>query len=61
MDLGTLLLNISNFLSTLWSWLITLFSYQFQFAGLTISLWQIFIGVGVGVFVVALLIDFIAT
>lgn len=59
MGLGTLLLNISEFLSTLWTWLLNLFTYQFEMGGLTISLWQIFVGLGVAVFVVALIINFI--
>lgn len=59
MGVGSLLLNISEFLATLWNWLLTLFTFQFQLGGLTISLWQIFIGLGVGVFIAALIINFL--
>lgn len=59
MGLGSLLINISSFLSSLWDWLLRLFTYQFQLGGLTISLWQVFLGLGVAVFVAALIINFL--
>lgn len=59
MGIGTLLLNISQFLSTLWTWLLNLFTTQFQLGDLTISLWQIFVGLGVAVFIAALIVNFL--
>lgn len=56
MQLGTLLLNISSFFSTLWVWLNQLFTISFNLGGVEISLWSIFVGLGVSVFITAVII-----
>lgn len=57
MQLGDLLLNISSFLGTLWAWLLRLFTVQFNLGGMTISLWSIFLGLGVTVFITVFIIS----
>lgn len=57
MELGNLLLNISSFLSTFWLWLSRLFTVEFNLGGLTISLWSIFLGLGVTVFITIVIIN----
>lgn len=56
MALGDLLLNISSFLGTLWAWILRLFTVQFNLGGLEISLWSIFLGLGVTVFITVFII-----
>ena len=56
MQLGTLLLNISSFFSTLWVWLNQLFTISFNLGGVEISLWSIFVGLGVSVFITAIIV-----
>lgn len=56
MNLGDTLINISKFLHDLWSWIETLFTYQFQIGGATVSLWTIFVGVGVAIFITVFII-----
>lgn len=56
MNLGDTLINISKFLHDLWSWIETLFTYQFELGGQTISLWTIFVGVGVAIFITVFII-----
>lgn len=56
MNIGDTLLNISKFLGDLWSWVNNLFTYQFTLGGTTISLWTIFVGVGVAIFVTIFII-----
>ena len=60
MQLGTLLLNISSFFSTLWLWINQLFNVQFNLGGVEISLWSIFVGLGVSVFITAVIIKLFA-
>ena len=55
-NIGDTLLNISSFLHSLWVWTTTLFTYQFQIGGLTISLWSIFLGLGVSIFITVVII-----
>lgn len=57
MQIGDLLLNISSFLSTLWVWISRLFTVQFNLGGLEISLWSIFLGLGVTVFITVFIIS----
>lgn len=57
MQIGDLLLNISSFLSTLWSWILRLFTVQFNLGGIEISLWSIFLGLGVTVFITVFIIS----
>lgn len=57
MELGDLLLNISSFLGTLWGWVLRLFTVQFNLGGLEISLWSIFLGLGVTVFITVFIIS----
>ena len=57
MQLGDLVLNISSFLGTLWAWLIRLFNVTFNLGGLEISLWSIFLGLGVTVFITIFIIN----
>lgn len=57
MALGDLLLNISSFLGTLWAWILRLFTVQFNLGGLEISLWSIFLGLGVTVFITVFIIS----
>lgn len=57
MALGDLLLNISSFLGTLWAWIVRLFTVQFNLGGLEISLWSIFLGLGVTVFITVFIIS----
>lgn len=56
MQLGNLLLNISSFFSTLWVWLNQLFTISFNLGGVEISLWSIFVGLGVSVFITAIIV-----
>ena len=51
MNIGDTLINISSFLNTIWVWIQTLFTYQFQLGNVTISLWTIFLGLGVATFI----------
>ena len=57
MQIGDLLLNISSFLSTLWAWILRLFTVQFNLGGIEISLWSIFLGLGVTVFITVFIIS----
>lgn len=57
MQLGDLMLNISSFLGTLWAWFIRLFNTSFNLGGLEISLWSIFLGLGVVVFLTVFIIS----
>lgn len=57
MALGDLLLNISSFLGTLWDWFSSLFTYEFTFGGLTVSLWTIFVGLGAAIFITIFIIN----
>lgn len=56
MNIGDTLINISQFLNSLWVWIQTLFTYQFQLGNITISLWTIFVGLGVAVFITVFII-----
>ena len=56
MNIGDTLINISQFLHSLWVWIETLFTYQFELGGLTISLWTIFVGLGVAIFITVFII-----
>lgn len=56
MQLGNTLINISQFLHDLWMWIESLFTYQFQLGNTTISLWTIFVGVGVAIFITVFII-----
>lgn len=56
MNIGDTLINISSFLHNLWVWVETLFTYQFQLGNVTISLWTIFLGLGVAVFITVFIV-----
>ncbi len=56
MNIGDTLINISQFLNSLWVWVQTLFTYQFQLGNMTISLWTIFVGLGVAIFITVFII-----
>lgn len=55
-NIGDTLLNISSFLNSLWVWLTTLFTYQFEIGNITVSLWSIFLGLGVSIFITVVII-----
>lgn len=55
-NIGDTLINISIFLNSLWTWVTNLFTYQFQIGDFTISLWTIFLGVGVAIFITVFII-----
>lgn len=57
MQIGDLLLNISSFLSTLWYWLVRLFTVSFNLGGVEVSLWSIFLGLGVSVFITIVIVN----
>lgn len=57
MQIGDILLNISSFLSTLWLWISRLFTVTFNLGGVEISLWSIFLGLGVTVFITIFIIN----
>lgn len=57
MQLGDLLLKISSFFSTLWYWLNRLFNVSFNLGGVEITLWSIFLGLGVSVFITIVIIN----
>lgn len=57
MQIGDLLLRISSFLGTMWAWLIRLFNVSFNLGGIEISLWSIFLGLGVTVFITIFIIN----
>ena len=57
MQLGNLILNISSFFSTLWYWLNRLFTVSFNLGGVEVSLWSIFLGLGVTVFITVVIIN----
>lgn len=56
MQLGNLVLNISSFFSTLWLWINQLFTVSFNLGGVEITLWSIFVGLGVSVFITIFII-----
>ena len=56
MQLGNLVLNISSFFSTLWIWINQLFTVSFNFGGVEITLWSIFVGLGVSVFITIVIV-----
>lgn len=56
-NIGDTLLNISSFLGTLWAWIVRLFTVEFNLGGITISLWSIFLGLGVTVFITVIIIS----
>lgn len=56
MQLGDLLLNISSLFGTFWAWLLRIFTVQFNLGGLEISLWSIFLGLGVTIFITVFII-----
>lgn len=55
-NIGDTLINISSFLHSLWVWVETLFTYQFELGDITVSLWSIFLGLGVSVFITVVII-----
>lgn len=55
-NLGNLIINISDFIGNIWNWINELFTYQFQLGNLTISLWTIFLALGVGAFITVFII-----
>ena len=56
MNIGDTLINISSFLNSIWVWTQTLFTYQFQLGNITISLWTIFLALGVATFITVFII-----
>lgn len=44
MQLGNIIINLSEFLGGFWEWLLELFSTEFTLGGITITMWQIFAG-----------------
>lgn len=57
MQLGDLIMNISSFLGTLWAWILRLFTVSFNLGGVEITLWSIFLGLGVTVFITVFIIS----
>ena len=57
MQIGDTLLNISSFLGTLWAWIVRIFTVSFNLGGVEVSLWSIFLGLGVTVFLTVFIIS----
>ena len=57
MQIGDTLLNISSFLGTLWAWITRIFTVSFNLGGVEVSLWSIFLGLGVTVFITVFIIS----